>query len=119
MLLNFQLNDRCLLTLILLGQSDLKEMIARQRPLHQRIPMRLSLSPLSEEDTASYIHFRLKTAGARKRIFTDKAIKLIHQEAEGIPRSINNLCDLCLLEGVRAKVLEVEQSLVKTVMAFT
>ncbi len=119
MLMNFQLSDRHLLSLILFGQPDLKEAIAKQRPLDQRVAIRLNLGPLSMEETASYIDFRLEKAGATRRIFTNEAIKIIHEEARGIPRIINNLCDLCLFEGMRQKVTEVDASLVKTVLSST
>ncbi len=117
MLLNFQLNDRHLLSLFLLGQPDLNEAIAEQPPLDQRVAVRLHLGPLSVEETASYIECRLKKAGAKRQIFTDEAIKVIHREAEGLPRSINNHCDLCLLEGMKEQLKEVDASLVKSVMA--
>jgi len=117
MLLNFQLSDRHLLTLFLLGQPDLREAIAEQPPLNQRVAVRLHLGPLSVEEAAAYIEFRLDRAGATRRIFTDEAVKMIYQEAEGIPRSINNLCDLCLLEGMKEQLKKVDASLVKSVMA--
>lgn len=119
MILNFQLNDRYLLTVILLGQPDLREMIARQSPLDQRMAIRLNLGHLNAQETAFYINFRLKTAGRIRRIFTHDAVTAIHQQSAGIPRSINNLCDLCLLEGMRMQAREVEGSLVKTVLALT
>ena len=119
MLLNFQFNDRYLLSVIFLGLPELKESIAQHRSLDQRLPIRLNLTPLNEAETAFYIGFRLKKAGAERRIFTGEAIKSIHQEAGGIPRSINNLCDLCLFEGWRRRVREVDPSLVKVATAFT
>jgi general secretion pathway protein A len=117
MLLNFQLSDRHLLSLILLGQPDLKEAIAHERPLDQRVAVRVHLGPLSVEEAISYIESRLARAGATRPIFTEEAIKRIHREAEGIPRSINNLCDLCLLEGMRKGLREIDGSLVKAVLA--
>lgn len=116
MLLNFQLGDRHLLSLILFGQPELRAMIAQQRPLDQRVAFRMNLGSLSVEETASYIAFRLKMAGATRQIFTDDAVKVIHREAEGIPRSINNLCDLCLFEGMRREMKEVDGAFVKAVL---
>lgn len=119
MLMNFQLSDRHLLSLILFGQPDLKAAIAKQRALDQRVAIRVNLGPLSLEETFSYIEFRLEKVGATQPIFTDEAIRMIHRAAEGIPRSINNVCDLCLFEGMRRKVLEVDASLVKAVLSST
>jgi type II secretory pathway predicted ATPase ExeA len=87
MLLNFQLSDRHLLTLFLLGQPDLNEKIAHQPPLNQRVAVRMNIGPLTLEETASYIEYRLEKAGAKRRIFTDEAIKMIYREAEGLPPS--------------------------------
>ncbi|MCJ2532149.1 MAG: hypothetical protein LN413_07625, partial [Candidatus Thermoplasmatota archaeon] len=96
---------------------DLNEAIAEQPPLDQRVAVRLHLGPLSVEETASYIECRLKKAGAKRQIFTDEAIRVIHREADGLPRSINNHCDLCLLEGMKEQLKKVDASLVKSVMA--
>ena len=117
MLLNFQLSDRHLLTLFLLGQPDLNEKIAHQPPLNQRVAVRMNIGPLTLEETASYIEYRLEKAGAKRRIFTDEAIKMIYREAEGLPRSINNHCDLCLLEGMKEQMKKIDASLAKSVMA--
>ncbi|MEA3509761.1 MAG: AAA family ATPase, partial [candidate division NC10 bacterium] len=119
MLLNFQFSDRHLLALILLGQPELKDVIAQQQPLDQRVAIRLNLGALSEKETASYIDFRLKRAEAKGRIFTADAIKMIHRVAGGIPRNINNLCDLCLFEGMRKNMKKIGAPLVKVVRAFT
>ncbi len=119
MLLNFQLSDRHLLSLVLFGQPDLREMIAEQRPLDQRVAFRLNLGSLSLEETATYIDFRLNRAGATRQIFTNDVIKIIHREAGGIPRSINNLCDLCLFEGLRKEMKEIDVSFVKAVLTLT
>lgn len=116
MLLNFQLNDRQLLTLILLSLPELKEVIAQHPSLDQRFAMRVKLCPFSEAETAFYIHFRLEKAKGTKRLFTKEAIKSIHQEAKGIPRTINNLCDLCLLEGSKRKAKEIDAALVRAVL---
>lgn len=118
MLLNFQLNDRNLLTLILLGLPELREVVAQQKALDQRLALRLNLTHLSELETAFYIDFRLKKAGATRPIFSSEAIKVVHREAGGIPRNINNLCDLCLFEGSKKKAKEVDAALVKVALAF-
>lgn len=115
MLMNFQWNDRHLLSLIFFGQPELREVIGQQRGLDQRIAIRSHLGPLGVIETVSYIEFRLEKSGATRPIFTDEAINIIHRASGAIPRRINNLCDLCLFEGMRRKVTEVDASLVKAV----
>ena len=103
LLLNFQLNDKFLLTLVLIGQSELKEKINTVHPLRQRISIRYHLEPLNEEHTREYILHRLKTAGPEgsdfSHLFSKEACKLIYQYSKGFPREINHICDRSLLEG--------------------
>lgn len=55
LLLNFQLQDRFLLTLLLLGQPELKQRIEDNKQLEQRIAIKCHLESLTEEDTGNYI----------------------------------------------------------------
>jgi general secretion pathway protein A len=103
LLLNFQLNDRFLLTLILMGQPELRERILAIRQLAQRIAIRYHLSPFSAEETTRYIHARLKRVGCTREVFTKYALLRIFQHSGGIARSVNTLCDLCLLLGYMDK----------------
>lgn len=117
MLLNFQLNERFLLTLILMAQPEIKEMIARIKQLEQRIAIRFHLKPLDQAETMQYIIYRLQKAGAKRALFAPEALQLVWQHAGGVPRSINTLCDLCLLEGFASHAQAVDAALVKRVAA--
>ena len=99
LLLNFQLNDRFLTTLLLFGQTDFREKIKRFRQLNQRIVLKYHIDALRKDDTEKYINYRLHIAGARRRIFTDDALNLIWDRSKGIPRVINAIADWCLLLG--------------------
>jgi len=99
LLLNFQLNNRFLMTVILLGQPELREKIRAIEQLNQRIAIRYHLMPFHLEDTSQYIAYRLRRAGRKENIFSDEAIEKIYDYTDGIPRKINNLCDLSLLIG--------------------
>jgi len=113
MLLNYQLNDRFLLTLILMAQPEVREMIARIRQLDQRIAVRFALRPLTQDDTAHYIAFRIQRAGATRALFSEDAIPIIWQQSQGVPRVINTLCDLCLLDGYASGAKLVDAALVR------
>jgi len=115
MLLNFQLNDRFLLTLILMAQPEIKEIIARIKQLEQRIAIRYHLRPLDEPETTQYVIFRLEKAGAKRPLFSQEALRSVWRHARGVPRQINNLCDLCLLEGYATHAREVDTGLVDRV----
>jgi type II secretory pathway predicted ATPase ExeA len=73
--------------------------------LDQRIGAHRHPGPLGPEGSVQDIPFRLKTAGATLRLFTEEAMRFIHQRTRGIQRSINNPRDLCLLEGHGAKAM--------------
>jgi general secretion pathway protein A len=115
LLLNFQLNDRFLLTLILVGQPELIERIAAVKPLDQRIEVRHHLTQLGPNEAMAYVLFRLRKAGSSRAIFSEEALRAIYQVSGGLPRRINIVCDLCLLEGSRAKVKLVDSPIVKKV----
>jgi general secretion pathway protein A len=115
LLLNVQLNDRHLLCLILTGLPEFGATLERFRPFRQRLAFFLNLNPLTAQETASYITFRLKKGGASGRIFTDEAMRAIHEETAGTPRDINKLCDLCLYEGWKRKTGEIDASFVRLV----
>jgi len=102
LLLNFQLNDKFLLTLILIGQSELGERINAVNPLRQRISIRYHLEPLNEQHTREYILHRVKVAMGEKDItyiFSPETCQLIYRYTQGLPREINHICDLSLLDG--------------------
>ena len=99
LLLNFQLENRFLLTLILMGQPELHERIFQNKQLLQRIALSHHIGPLSENETSAYIDHRLSVAGSSRQIFDPEAVKIIYRNSGGIPRRINHLCDLCLFIG--------------------
>ncbi len=99
LLLNFQQNDRFLITLILIGQSELRKRLKELPQLKQRLMIEYHLNPLDEQDTKRYIEHRLKIAGATQPIFDVKAKKMIYRYSSGTPRIINGIADMALLEA--------------------
>lgn len=113
LLLNFQLRERFLLTLLLLGQPELKQKIEDNKQLEQRIAIKSSLQPLDLEDTKRYIQHRLAVVGQTEQIFTEGAIRLIQENSGGIPRRINHLCDICLLSGFGKQAEAIDERIVR------
>ena len=116
MLLNFQFNDRFLLTLLLIGQPELRKIVKNIPQLDQRIAVRYHLRKFAEKDTENYINYRMKTAGCEREIFTGKAIQLIHQYSGGTPRKINNICDLSLLLGFGQKISQINYDHIESII---
>lgn len=117
LLLNFQLNKRFLLTLILIGQPELREKIDKMKQLKQRLAVRYHLNPLNKKETERYVVHRLKIAGTQKKIFGENAFPLIWESSGGIPRMINTICDMCLLVGYSKKLNRIVREIVKNVVS--
>lgn len=113
LLLNFQLEDKFLLTLILLGQPELNKKIEDNKQLAQRIAMRYHLEELNREETAHYIKHRLEIAGGKREIFAPLTAGLIFERTGGIPRRINQVCDMCLFTGFAKKVKIIDEEIVR------
>lgn len=97
---NFESAASKFLQIVLLGQSELDELLNRHdlRQLKQRISLRLYIDPLTASEVQQYIRFRWAKAGAREAPpFAADAIAGIIQWSQGIPRLINSLCDTALL----------------------
>ncbi|MGH8169038.1 MAG: AAA family ATPase [Steroidobacteraceae bacterium] len=101
LLTNLETNTQKLLQIILIGQPELRELLARNelRQLAQRITGRYHLSPLSAEETTAYVRHRLRVAGATADIFNRFALEEIYRLSGGVPRVINVICDRALLGG--------------------
>lgn len=102
LLLNFQLNNRFLLTLILVGQPELREKINKLPQLKQRMAISFHLNVLTSEEAEHYIDHRCRIAGAQRALFTREAVELITANSGGIPRRINTYCELALMQGMLA-----------------
>ncbi|MDO3377637.1 ExeA family protein [Geoalkalibacter halelectricus] len=108
LLTNLETNREKLLQIILLGQPEFRDILARQelRQFSQRITARYHLRPLAYEEMVSYVHHRLQVAGLARAASTDlfprSVLRRLHGLSGGVPRMVNLLCDRALL-GVFAK----------------
>jgi len=104
------------LSIFFIGQPELLKRLSseRLRPLRQRIGIRFHIELFNDEETAQYIHSRLKEAGARQgAIFSDKALQFIHQATRGNPRLINILCDHSLLSGYSNEQSQIDEKMTR------
>ncbi len=113
LLLNFQLNDRFLLTLVLLGQPELRTKVEALAQLAQRIVMRYHLMPFSAEEVGDYVDFRMQAAGASRVVFMPEAMQAIYDASGGVPRKINTIADLALLIGFMEQSRQIGPEVVK------
>jgi general secretion pathway protein A len=115
LLTNFQLNDRYLLTVVLIGQPELRGLVADIPQLNQRIAVRAHLGPFTAEETTAYIGARMEAVTDRTDVFTKEAIASIFEQSRGIGRVINTLCDQCLFAGAIEQVTQIDDRLVQRV----
>jgi general secretion pathway protein A len=100
LLTNLETNEHKLLQIIMIGQPELRDKLNRTdlRQLDQRITARYHLGPLGKKEIASYVTFRLSTAGLRRfQLFPARVTKKLLRLSAGIPRVINAICDRALL----------------------
>ncbi len=101
LLTNLETTTEKLLQIMLVGQPELKKLLARPalRQLSQRITARFHLEALNLVESKAYIYHRLKVAGMPEHQlpFSDAIIKKIHEFSGGIPRLINVICERLLL----------------------
>lgn len=116
LLLNFQLNDRFLVTLLMCGQPELRERVNAIPQLEQRMYVKYHLHSFDLELSKSYIMHRLTTAGVKGDIFTPDAIEAVYRHSFGTPRRINNICDLCLLVGFQKKAEKIDANFVESLI---
>jgi type II secretory pathway predicted ATPase ExeA len=110
LLSNLETNQHKLLQLVMFGQPELDEILARpdMRQLKERITQNFALEPLHRNDIAEYIDFRMRTAGYRgPQLFSPGAIKLIAGASLGLTRRINILAEKSLLAAFAAGSHEV------------
>lgn len=117
LLTNLETNSEKLLQIILIGQPELAQMLARPelRQLNQRITARYNLEPLNLDETGAYIHHRLQVAGMspERIIFPTAVVRGIHKHTRGIPRVINVLCDRILLGAYGRNKTQADHSMLQ------
>lgn len=115
LLTNLETSERKLLQIILIGQPELRDVVARPEleQLAQRVIARYHLEALNPAETREYIQHRLQVAGLKGPLpFTPSAIDRIHLLSRGVPRRINLLCDRALLGAYALQQHRVERATV-------
>lgn len=116
LLTNLETNQSKLLQIILIGQPELRSMLARPEleQLAQRVIARYHLGPLTAPETARYIRHRLAVAGMLEAtVFPPPVMQQIHRLTHGVPRRINLLCDRALLGAYTENKHTVDRKIIK------
>ena len=101
LLTNLETHTDKLLRIILVGQPELAELLARRdlRQLAQRITARFRLRPLRRRETRAYVQHRMDRAGGPQYLFTPTATRVLGRMTGGVPRLINMVCERALMGG--------------------
>lgn len=115
LLTNLETNRRKLLQIVLIGQPELREMLAgpAMAQVSQRVVARYHLGPLEKGEMASYVRHRLATAGTKAELFSPSTYPLLFRLSRGIPRLINLICDRALLGAFAGGAGRVTPSLLR------
>ncbi|MEW6107891.1 MAG: AAA family ATPase [Nitrospirota bacterium] len=115
LLTNFQLDYTNLISLILVGQTDLRKKLSHRSylPLKQRIGLFYHLSPISDDEIKGYVEHRLMVSGREDVLFTDEAVKSLYRYSGGIPRLINSIATSALLDGFAKEVKVIDEFLIE------
>lgn len=116
LLTNLETASQKLLQIILIGQPELRDVLARVelRQLAQRITGRYHLAPLSREETIAYVNHRMRVAGCSVEVFSKGALREVHRLSDGVPRIINVICDRALLGAFTQETHHITGSLVRS-----
>ncbi len=113
-LLNFRMDARAFLSVVLVGLPELRERLARNvfGSLASRLPARVNLEPLRPDDVGGYLRHRMKVAGSAQEVFSEDAVLAIREASGGVLRKVDLLAQQCLDLAARGKGALVDGSVV-------
>ena len=117
-LLNFKLDSESPMALILVGQTELWDLIKRQiyTAVRQRLDIRCCLYHYDRAQSDAYTHQHLQYAGATGEIFSDAALAEIYRHSAGVARVINKVCTHCLIHGSQHNKKIIDDHIVRQVI---
>lgn len=117
-LLNYETNEFKILQLVLVGQMELVPVLSKMPNFWDRIALKCVINPLNLAETREMIDFRLQQAGySGPGLFTDEAVRLVHETTRGYPRQLSMLCHNLLEMLVMQDRSVVDDGLVREVAA--
>ncbi|NOY52977.1 MAG: AAA family ATPase [Deltaproteobacteria bacterium] len=119
LLSNLETEKAKLLQIILVGQSELRELLQlpKLEQFRQRITVNYHIQPLDSAETTAYIHHRLRVAGrGEPLVFPGAVLKVIHHYSRGVPRLINVICDALLLYGFVEEKPQPDEGMIREVV---
>lgn len=106
-------DERPLFTIILAGIDELRQSLMKHESLRRRIQLDWRLTPLTSIQTAEYVQHHMRAVGGDIWTFTKDALDTVYTYSQGVPRSINNLCDTALMLGFAAQVPHITKEIIQ------
>lgn len=119
MLSNFDMDANNQVAIILCGHHDFRARLklSAYQSLNQRIFVRFRMPNLNLSETIQYIEFQMNKAGAKRNIFEDEALQIIHNITKGIPRKINLIARTALMFGANENLNIIGPAIIKRIIA--
>jgi len=118
MLLNFEINSKPVITMIMAGQSEISNKISSNKQFLQRVFLSYELKPFNRDETREYVIHRLKVAGNEK-VFEESCFDVLYELSGGIARWINNICLVSLLTAFTKNLLTINSDVIKEAYSTT
>ena len=117
-LLNMEMDSKSSCSLILVGQSELRSKLKLQihQAIDSRVDMRFHLEAMNEEETAKYVKRHLERVKCPREIFTEPALRVIHDYSGGKARMVNKVSHTALMAAAIQKKQLIDDYLVKEVI---
>lgn len=114
MLLNFELDSKNYVSLILVGQPVLNSILRRNifDALSQRITVSYNMIGINKNELYDYIDSRIKLAHGNNGIFNDQAIEAIFNACNGSIRLVNNIITKSLIIGKSKQLQTIDSNLI-------
>ena len=118
LLSNISVDEHLLLQLVMVGQPELARLLQRRelRQVAQRIGGEYHIGPMTQQETMHYVWHRLRVAGGPVSLFSRTALRMVHASSGGVPRLVNQLCDVALLYGYTEQASRIDEDLMETVI---
>jgi type II secretory pathway predicted ATPase ExeA len=118
-LLNFDMDSRSPMSLILAGQTEIRDTLKMQAydAISQRIDLRCHIPPLDRCQTEEYVSAHISyAAGTHVDIFSDAAVTSIYDFYTGLPRKINRIATLCLMHAAQTSKRIIDDHMVNLIV---
>jgi general secretion pathway protein A len=118
LLSNVNSEQDLVLQILLVGQPELRAKLSRPelRQFAQRVSVDFHLQPLDRNETHAYIRHRLTVAGGEPTLFLPEAIEFIYARTDGVPRLLNQLCDMALVYAFAEARMQIDADLVSQIV---